>query len=100
MKAIVLRIRRKPFGYKRSCQTHTRPGRSVGANKSRRPKPPRLLDNGWQIRRDKYPTILGADGAGIVAEAGEGAGDWLGKEVIINPSHNWGDTPGISIERV
>lgn len=39
----------------------------------------------------KYPTILGADGAGIVAEAGDGAEDWLGKEVIINPSHNWGD---------
>lgn len=39
----------------------------------------------------KYPTILGADGAGIVAEAGEGAESWVGKEVIINPSHNWGD---------
>lgn len=41
----------------------------------------------------KYPTILGADGAGIVAEAGEGAESWVGKEVIINPSHNWGDHP-------
>ncbi|PAW92525.1 alcohol dehydrogenase [Mucilaginibacter sp. MD40] len=41
----------------------------------------------------KYPTILGADGAGIVAEAGEGAERWMGKEVIINPSHNWGDHP-------
>ncbi|OJW17159.1 zinc-binding dehydrogenase [Mucilaginibacter sp. 44-25] len=41
----------------------------------------------------KYPTILGADGAGIVAEAGEGAESWMGKEVIINPSHNWGDHP-------
>ncbi|RFZ93044.1 alcohol dehydrogenase [Mucilaginibacter conchicola] len=39
----------------------------------------------------KYPTILGADGAGIVAEAGEGAADLVGKEVIINPSHNWGE---------
>ncbi|MBD1393877.1 zinc-binding dehydrogenase [Mucilaginibacter glaciei] len=39
----------------------------------------------------KYPTILGADGAGVVAESGEGAGDWLNKEVIINPSHNWGE---------
>jgi zinc-binding alcohol dehydrogenase/oxidoreductase len=41
----------------------------------------------------KYPTILGADGAGIVAEAGEGAEEWLHKEVIINPSHNWGGHP-------
>jgi zinc-binding alcohol dehydrogenase/oxidoreductase len=39
----------------------------------------------------KYPTILGADGVGIVAEAGDGATEWLNKEVIINPSHNWGD---------
>ncbi|MBK0379771.1 zinc-binding dehydrogenase [Mucilaginibacter segetis] len=41
----------------------------------------------------KYPTILGADGAGIVAEAGSGAEEWLNKEVIINPSHNWGEHP-------
>ena len=39
----------------------------------------------------KYPTTLGADGAGIVTEAGEGAEKWLNKEVIINPSHNWGE---------
>src|SRR5580704_329588 len=40
----------------------------------------------------KYPTILGSDGAGIVAEIGEGVDkDWLNKEVIINPSNNWGD---------
>lgn len=39
----------------------------------------------------KYPTILGADGAGIVAKAGDGAADWIGREVIINPSHNWGE---------
>ncbi|TWR24271.1 zinc-binding dehydrogenase [Mucilaginibacter achroorhodeus] len=39
----------------------------------------------------KYPTILGADGSGIVTEAGEGGADWMGKEVIINPSHNWGE---------
>ena len=41
----------------------------------------------------KYPTILGADGAGIVAEAGDGEEKWLGKEVLINPSHNWGAHP-------
>ncbi len=41
----------------------------------------------------KYPTILGSDGAGIVTEVGEGVDvDWLGKEVIINPSHNYGES--------
>lgn len=42
----------------------------------------------------KYPTILGADGAGIVAETGGDEGkEWLGKEVVINPGQNWGDSP-------
>ncbi|GAC1313245.1 MAG: zinc-binding dehydrogenase [Mucilaginibacter sp.] len=42
----------------------------------------------------KYPSILGSDGAGIVAEAGSDAEkEWIGREVIINPSHNWGDHP-------
>src|SRR5476651_2449273 len=42
----------------------------------------------------KYPTILGADGSGIVIELGDGVDEtWLGKEVIINPSHDWGDSP-------
>ncbi len=40
----------------------------------------------------KYPTILGSDGAGIVAEIGEGVdGAWLNKEVVIYPGNNWGE---------
>lgn len=43
----------------------------------------------------KYPTILGSDGAGVVVEASDDAGqDWIGKEVIINPGHYWGEQPG------
>jgi len=39
----------------------------------------------------KLPVILGSDGAGIVLEVGEGVSEeWLGKEVIVNPSQNWG----------
>lgn len=39
----------------------------------------------------KYPIILGSDGAGIVAEVGEGVDNtWLNKEVVINPGNNWG----------
>jgi zinc-binding alcohol dehydrogenase/oxidoreductase len=42
----------------------------------------------------KYPTVLGADGSGIVTEVGDDAdADWIGKEVVINPSNNWGDSP-------
>lgn len=39
------------------------------------------------------PLIVGSDGAGVVSEVGEDVSDeWIGKEVIINPSHNWGDS--------
>ena len=41
------------------------------------------------------PIILGSDGCGTVeAVSGDGA-DWVGKEVIINPSLNWGDDPRV-----
>ena len=36
----------------------------------------------------KYPIVPGSDGAGVVVE---GAG-WVGKEVIINPAFNWGNS--------
>lgn len=39
----------------------------------------------------KYPSILGSDGAGIVAGIGDDADkQWLNKEVIVNPCLNWG----------
>lgn len=57
----------------------------------------------------KYPLVPGADGSGVVTAVGPGdaalgnasgagmtdggAGDWIGKEVIINPSINWGGSP-------
>lgn len=40
----------------------------------------------------KWPCIPGSDGAGVVTSCGEGAdASWRGREVIINPSFNWGD---------
>ncbi|MBP7261656.1 MAG: alcohol dehydrogenase catalytic domain-containing protein, partial [Bacteroidia bacterium] len=39
----------------------------------------------------KFPIILGSDGCGTVeAVADEVHADWIGKEVVINPSMNWG----------
>jgi NADPH:quinone reductase-like Zn-dependent oxidoreductase len=45
----------------------------------------------------KYPIVPGSDGAGVVVEAVQEQntptrGDWIGKEVIINPSLLWGQT--------
>lgn len=51
----------------------------------------------------KYPCIPGSDGAGVVATVGEGVDPaWIGREVIINPSLNWGESeaaqgPGFSV---
>lgn len=40
----------------------------------------------------KYPSILGSDGSGIVAQVGDKVDkSWLNQEVIINPCHNWGN---------
>ncbi len=47
-------------------------------------------------RQGRYPklkdgVILGSDGAGTISEISEGVSeDWIGREVIINPSLNWG----------
>ena len=42
----------------------------------------------------KYPIVPGSDGSGVVVEAGfSGVGeasDWVGKDIIINPSLGWG----------
>jgi NADPH:quinone reductase-like Zn-dependent oxidoreductase len=41
-----------------------------------------------------FPIILGSDGSGIVAKIGTNVNaDWLNKEVVINPSLNWGNNP-------
>jgi zinc-binding alcohol dehydrogenase/oxidoreductase len=42
----------------------------------------------------RFPIILGADGSGVVEKVGTGVGqNWIGKEVILNPSLNWGNDP-------
>ncbi len=41
----------------------------------------------------QWPCIPGSDGAGTVAALGDGVdGAWIGREVIINPGFNWGDS--------
>ncbi|MEM0998754.1 MAG: zinc-binding dehydrogenase [Bacteroidota bacterium] len=39
----------------------------------------------------QYPAVPGSDVAGVVEEVGAGVdADWVGKDIIVNPSHNWG----------
>jgi len=47
-----------------------------------------------QYAGPKGGLILGSDGLGTVVEIGANADPaWIGKVVIINPSHDWGDNP-------
>ncbi len=40
----------------------------------------------------RFPSIQGSDGSGVVEAVSDDVdANWLGKEVIINPSLNWGD---------
>jgi zinc-binding alcohol dehydrogenase/oxidoreductase len=51
----------------------------------------------WWIQQGKYaglkfPIVLGSDGSGIVSEVFDAKDEhWIGKNVVINPSNNWGD---------
>ena len=49
----------------------------------------------------KFPCCIpGSDGAGVVVAAGSGAGDWVGRDVIINPSFDWGPSEPQAFKRV
>ncbi|MGH8593978.1 MAG: zinc-binding dehydrogenase, partial [Gammaproteobacteria bacterium] len=46
------------------------------------------------------PIVLGSDGAGVVDRVGTGVDPaWVGAEVVINPSVDWGDDPRVQGER-
>ncbi|RNA69365.1 quinone oxidoreductase family protein [Alteribacter keqinensis] len=44
----------------------------------------------------KLPSVLGADGSGVVAETDRADGVKKGDEVLINPGLNWGDNPHVN----
>lgn len=47
----------------------------------------------------KYPCIPGSDGAGVVSSLGAGVDrSWLGREVVICPSFDWGPDPRVQGE--
>ncbi len=94
MKALILKKAQNPLVYEEASDPALSPGQML-IN----------LKNAALNRRDfwvtqgmypdiKYPTILGSDGSGVVAEVGEGVDEsWIGKQVIINPGYDWGDNP-------
>lgn len=48
----------------------------------------------------QYPIVPGSDGAGVVTAVGPGVDTgWIGREVILNPSFDWGASPRAFGER-
>jgi zinc-binding alcohol dehydrogenase/oxidoreductase len=94
MKAAVLKNLHEPLVIEESEKPNPAPGEVVVQLKAAS-----LNHRDVWIQKGLYPKITtpiipGSDGAGIVTEVGDGVDEkWIGKEVLINPSQNWGDNP-------
>jgi zinc-binding alcohol dehydrogenase/oxidoreductase len=92
MKAIVLEAPDKPLAYKDVAKPELQPGEALVQVKAAALNRRDYWITVGKYAGIKYPTILGSDGAGIVAEVGSNADKhWIGREVIINPGYDWGD---------
>src|ERR1700761_2072676 len=92
MKAIVLEAANQPLAYKDVEKPALQPGEALVQVKAAALNRRDYWITVGKYAGIKYPTILGSDGAGIVAETGSEADKhWIGKEVIINPGYNWGE---------
>jgi NADPH:quinone reductase-like Zn-dependent oxidoreductase len=93
MKAIVLEAADKPLVYKEVEKPSLAPGEVLVHIKAAALNRRDYWITIGRYAGIKYPSILGSDGAGIVAEIGsEQDNEWLNKEVIINPSNNYGQS--------
>jgi zinc-binding alcohol dehydrogenase/oxidoreductase len=91
MKAIVLEAADQPLAYKDVDKPTLQPGEALVKIKAAALNRRDYWITVGKYAGIKYPTILGSDGAGIVAEVGSDADKhWLEKEVIINPASGWG----------
>jgi NADPH:quinone reductase-like Zn-dependent oxidoreductase len=91
MKAIVLEAPDKPLVYKEVETPTLAPGEVLVHIKAAALNRRDYWITVGKYAGIKYPTILGSDGAGTVAEVGSDQDkSWLNKEVIINPSNNYG----------
>jgi zinc-binding alcohol dehydrogenase/oxidoreductase len=94
MKAIVLRT----LGAPDTLQLEERPDPQPGAGEAIvRLRAAALNHRDIYIRTGQYagitlPIVLGSDGAGEVVDTGPGVDEtWRGRQVVIDPSFNWGD---------
>ena len=94
MKALVLEAKDQPLAWKEVEKPTLQPGEVLVQIKAAALNRRDYWITIGKYAGIKYPSILGSDGAGIVTEVGsEADAHWLNKDVIINPSNNWGDHP-------
>lgn len=94
MKAAVLTAAKQPFAYQTVPDPVAAPGRAVVRLKAAALNHRDLFIYFGTYAGFKVPQILGSDGAGVVEAVGDGVDpSWVGKEVILNPSLEWGPNP-------
>ncbi len=94
MKAIVLEAADKPLVLKEIDEPGLQPGEVLVKIKAAALNRRDYWITVGQYAGIKYPSILGSDGSGVVSKAGsDQENGWVGREVIINPSHDWGVHP-------
>ncbi|HVZ65993.1 MAG TPA: zinc-binding dehydrogenase [Lacunisphaera sp.] len=94
MKAAVLVEAKQPLVFRDEPDPVVAPGQAVVRLKAAALNHRDLWIQLGQYAAIKVPMILGSDGAGVVESVGAGAeAAWVGRDVIINPSLDWGDDP-------
>lgn len=94
MKATVLLEVKKPVVVRESPDLVAAPGQAVVRLKAAALNHRDLWTQLGLYPNIKLPIILGSDGTGTVESVGDHADQaWVGREVIINPSLDWGDDP-------
>jgi zinc-binding alcohol dehydrogenase/oxidoreductase len=93
MKALVIADKQKPVEMWEMAGLQAGPGEAIVRVYAAALNHRDLWIQKGQYAGLKYPIVPGSDGAGVV-EYADGAADWVGKEVIINPSLGWGERAG------
>jgi zinc-binding alcohol dehydrogenase/oxidoreductase len=94
MNAAVITEVKKPVAFQQVPDPVAAPGRAVVRLKAAALNHRDLWIQLGLYAGIKLPVIPGSDGAGVVESVGEGSdASWIGREVIINPSLDWGADP-------
>jgi zinc-binding alcohol dehydrogenase/oxidoreductase len=91
MKALVINGKNEPIVLQHGSDPHAGPGEALIKVHAAALNHRDLWIQKGQYAGLKYPIIPGSDGSGVLVA---GPGSLVGKSVIINPSMNWGDSPG------